>query len=43
MKRINIMLATRQLAALTNHASKLGLSVSEIIRRAIDEYLDKHR
>lgn len=42
MKRKDIYLTQQQIKALARLSKKNGLSVSEIIRRAIDEYLEKH-
>lgn len=41
MKRINFMLPAQMLDALARYAKTTGLSVSEIIRRAITEFLEK--
>ena len=41
MKRTNIHLTENQLKELRRISSKQGISVAEIIRRIIDEYL-KH-
>ena len=41
MKRINTYLADRQIELLKNLAKKTDLTVAELIRRAIDEYLKK--
>lgn len=43
MLRINLMLPQRMLSALREQAEKQQLSVSEIIRRAVDAYLDSSR
>jgi predicted DNA-binding protein len=44
MKRVNYHLTEEQIKRLQNLANKTGLTVAEIIRRAVDEYLDKkHR
>jgi len=42
MKRTNIFLPEQILARLRALATKTGLSVAEIIRRAIDDYLTRH-
>ncbi len=42
MQRTNIFLTEKQIAALKALAEKTGLSYSELIRRAIDEYLARH-
>lgn len=42
MKRIAVFLSDPQWAALRALAQKLGLSFSEVLRRAIDDYLRKH-
>jgi predicted transcriptional regulator len=39
----NFYLTTPQIAALEKLAKEKDLSVSELIRRAIDEYLDKQK
>ena len=41
MKRINTHLTNKQIDRLKSLANKTGLKVAELIRRAIDEYLDK--
>jgi predicted DNA-binding protein len=41
MKRVNYHLTEDQIKRLQGLAERTGLSVAEIIRRAIDEYLDK--
>ena len=41
MKRINFMLPEQMLASLGKVAEATGLSLSEIIRTAIAEYLNK--
>lgn len=43
MKRTNIFLPEQLLAKLRALAEKTGLSVAEIVRRAIDEYLKKNK
>jgi predicted DNA-binding protein len=44
MKRIHIHLTKRQIERLQELSEKLGgLPVAEIIRRAIDEYLDRNK
>jgi len=42
MTRTNLFLAETQIAALKALAKKTGLTYSELIRRAIDEYLQRH-
>lgn len=42
MKRTHLFLPEPIVAALKSLAEKTGLSVSEHIRRAIDEYLKRH-
>ena len=41
MKRTNIYLTERQMKALQKKADKMGLSMAELVRRILDEYLDK--
>ena len=41
MKRINIHLTKQQIERLKNLAIETGLKIAELIRRAIDEYLEK--
>ena len=41
MKRVNYHLTDKQIASLQKLAEKTGLSVAELIRRAIDAYLQK--
>jgi predicted DNA-binding protein len=41
MKRTNVHLAEPQLKRLAQLSKKTGLTVAELIRRAIDEYLEK--
>ncbi len=43
MHRTNLFLAEKQITALKAMAQKTGLTYSELIRRAIDEYLKRHR
>ena len=43
MKRVTVMLSIPQFQALTALAKQLGLSFSEMLRRAIDEYLSRHK
>ena len=43
MKRISVLLSIPQLEALRALAKKLGLSFSETLRRAIDNYLSQNR
>ena len=41
MKRVNYHLTEAEITRLQALSNKTGLSVAEIIRRAIDEYLDR--
>ena len=41
--RRNFYLSDLQLKRLNSMSKKMGLSASEILRRAIDEYWDKHK
>jgi len=41
MKRVNYHLTEDQIKRLQGLAQKTGLSVAEIIRRAVDEFLDR--
>lgn len=41
MKRVNYHLTDQQIKRLKQYSKETGLSVAELIRRAIDEYLDK--
>lgn len=43
MKRVNFHLTHAQIKALRKRAKKTGLTVAELIRRAIDEFLDKKK
>ena len=43
MKRIQVLLSIPQWEALTALAKKLGLSFSETLRRAIDEFLKQQK
>jgi hypothetical protein len=43
MKRISVMLSVPQFQALTALAKRLGLSFSEVLRRAIDAYLAQQK
>jgi hypothetical protein len=43
MKRANYYVTTLQQKRLLTLSKKSGLSVSEIVRRAIDEYWDKYQ
>jgi len=43
MKRTNIYLTGPQVKALDALSAKTGMSASEIIRRALDEYLKKEK
>ena len=40
MKRVNYHLTEEQIRRLQSLAERTGLTVAEIIRRAVDEYLD---
>ncbi|MFQ6041142.1 MAG: ribbon-helix-helix domain-containing protein [Candidatus Poribacteria bacterium] len=40
LKRYNFILTTLQKAKLDNYSKQSGLSLSDIVRRAIDEYLE---
>ena len=42
MKLFALYLTSKQLSILKKLSHKLDLSIAEIIRRAIDEYLAKH-
>ena len=41
MKRVNYHLTEKQIKKLKAHGEKTGLTVAEIIRRAVDEYLER--
>ena len=41
MKRTNIYLSEVQHKALKKLSKKTGLSLAELVRRAVDDYLDK--
>jgi hypothetical protein len=41
MKRVNYHLTTSQIAKLKRLSQKTELSIAELIRRAVDEYLEK--
>jgi hypothetical protein len=41
MKRVGYHLTEREICSLRKLAIRLGLSVAELIRRAVDEYLKK--
>ncbi|MCK4883554.1 MAG: ribbon-helix-helix protein, CopG family [Candidatus Diapherotrites archaeon] len=41
MKRINCHLTNAEIKALKERSKKSGLTVSELIRRAVDSYLEK--
>jgi len=43
MKRVNYHLTEMQIESLRRFSKKTGLSVAELIRRAIDEYLKKRK
>jgi hypothetical protein len=42
MKRKHIFLSEQQLASLRKIADQTGISLSEIIRRAIDQFIASH-
>jgi metal-responsive CopG/Arc/MetJ family transcriptional regulator len=42
MERISVHLTEKEVEYLRRESEDTGLSVSEIIRRAIDEYLGEH-
>ena len=41
MKRVNYHLTEQEIVRLQSLSDKTGLTVAEIIRRAVDEYLDR--
>jgi hypothetical protein len=41
MKRVNYHLTEKQIKRLQAHAKETGLTVAEIIRRAVDEYFER--
>lgn len=41
MIRINMLLPSRMYAALKAKADELGLTLSEVVRRAIDDFLNR--
>lgn len=41
MERVNLFMPLRMLRALRKESKRSGLSLSEVIRRAVDEYLGK--
>ena len=43
MKRINFCFPEQLIEKLKSLANKTGLTMSEIIRRALDDYFDKHK
>jgi len=43
MKRVNYHLTEEQIGRLQSLSGKTGLTVAEIIRRAVDEYLDRRK
>ena len=43
MKRVDYYLTAPQVERLKHLTETTGLTTSELIRRAVDEYLDKHR
>ncbi len=42
MKRVNYHLTEKQIESLKQLADTTGMTVAEHIRRAVDDYLDKH-
>ena len=42
MKRYNLYLSKYQLDTFFRMSQEKGISVSELIRRALDEYIDRH-
>lgn len=43
MKRVNYHLTEKQIERLEELSERTGLSVAELIRRAIDEYMKKQK
>jgi len=43
MKRTNIHFSEAQLKQLQQLSAKTGAPIAELVRRAVDEYLRKHR
>ena len=43
MKRVNYHLTEEEIDRLQSLSGKTGLTVAEIIRRAVDEYLDERK
>jgi hypothetical protein len=43
LKRVNLHLSDRQIEQLKKLSKKLGISFAELIRRGMDEYLEKKR
>jgi len=43
MKRVNYHLTEDEIDRLQSFSDKTGLSVAEVIRRAVDEYLDRRK
>ena len=43
MKRINFYLSDKQIETLKALSEEVGLSVSELVRRAVDEYTIRQR
>jgi hypothetical protein len=42
MKRQHLFLPERQIEEIRNIAKRLGLSMAEVFRRAIDEYIERN-
>jgi len=43
MKRTNLHLTALQIKSLRKHSKKTGLTVAELVRRAVDEFLLKQK
>jgi hypothetical protein len=43
MQRVNYHLAEKQLDSLRKLSDKTGLTVAELIRRAVDDFLERNR
>jgi predicted DNA binding CopG/RHH family protein len=41
VKRTNIYLTDRQMKALQKKAAKIGVSIAELVRRILDEHIDR--